>query len=99
MAHNGEDEHDDHVSQRFDYVKYDSVSETAQAAFKKAFSKVTAMIEQLPGGRAQALALTKMEESYMWVGKSLRDEQMKRNRLTELNASRDPQPGPPESML
>lgn len=65
---------------RFDYVKYDDQAAASQAAFKRSFEQLAADAEQLlPKGRAQALVLTKLEESYMWVGKAIRDEQIARN--------------------
>lgn len=64
---------------RFDYVKYDDRSNLVQSAFKKQFENLTALAESaLKPGRAQALVLTKLEEAYMWVGKSIRDTQVDR---------------------
>jgi len=34
--------------------------------------------------RAKALAITKLEEVYMWIGKAIRDDQIKRNGSAEL---------------
>lgn len=38
--------------------------------------------------RAKALALTKLEECYMWIGKGVRDDQIKRNGSAELQEKR-----------
>ena len=46
------------------------------------------MINLLPEGRAKSLALTKLEECYMWIGKAIRDAQMKRNGGAELQEER-----------
>jgi hypothetical protein len=64
---------------RFEYVKYDEIAIADQAAFKSMCEKLAASIEVLPSGRAQCLALNKLEECYMWIGKALRDAQVERN--------------------
>lgn len=73
---------------RFDYIKYDSLSEANQLAFKKAFEDLEKMVNQLADGRAKSLVFTKIEEAYMWVGKAIRDEQVARYKGTKLNESR-----------
>lgn len=40
--------------------------------------------------RAKALALTKLEECYMWIGKALRDDQIARIGSAPLQEDRDP---------
>lgn len=67
------------MSGRFDYVKYDDVAQEQQATFKKMVEIVEQMIDVLPHGRHKSLALTSLEECYMWIGKSLRDDQISRN--------------------
>lgn len=64
---------------RFDYVKYDATGEGLQAVAKVEAQRLETVIEQLPNGRAKALALTKLEECYMWIGKAIRDDQIARN--------------------
>lgn len=65
---------------RFDYVKYDEVSAFKQGLLKDAYALLTELIEKQVGpGRGTSLALTKLEESYMWIGKQLRDEQIARD--------------------
>lgn len=39
--------------------------------------------------RAKALALTKLEEVYMWIGKAIRDDQIERNGSAELQEERN----------
>lgn len=84
---------------RFDYVEYDSVSVKKQMDFKEACTLIENGITALGGefpeparsaivGRAKALALTKLEEMYMWIGKAIRDEQKQRNSLTKLQEER-----------
>lgn len=67
------------MSQRFSYVKYDEVSAITQQAFKEAFQSLESMATMLPDNRAKSLFLTALEVAYMWVGKSIRDEQIARN--------------------
>lgn len=73
---------------RFDYIKYDAEAEKAQSIFKALFVNLSKMIGALPRGRAQALALTKIEESYMWVGKAIRDNQLERTGQGDLQEGR-----------
>ncbi|CAB4149731.1 hypothetical protein UFOVP558_24 [uncultured Caudovirales phage] len=65
---------------RFDYVKFDEMSVRDQAEAKKACEELERVIEMiLPHpGRAKSLALTKLEEVYMWIGKAVRDDQIAR---------------------
>jgi hypothetical protein len=77
---------------RFDYVKYDDKSLVDQRKAQIAVQEVEAFIDRLPPGRASALAYTKLEECYMWIGKALRDQQIKVNGTAELQESRGPTP-------
>lgn len=77
------------MSGRFDYVKYDKKAVNDQGDFKNIFVRLENEINtRLKAPRAQALALTKLEEAYMWVGKAIRDEQVVRNSNTELQEDR-----------
>lgn len=70
---------------RFDYVKYDKHAQLDQNVFKHHVESLEKEIEsRLPNGRGKALALTKLEEVYMWLGKAVRDEQVIRNNGAEL---------------
>jgi len=60
---------------RFDYVKLQ-------------MSVLEAGIEQLQSPRAKALALTNLEQAYMWIGKAIRDDQIARNGSAELQEER-----------
>ncbi len=74
---------------RFDYVKYDDHAIADQDEFKRLCvfmeDKIT---HRLESPRAKALALTKLEEVYMWIGKAIRDDQLKRNGSVELQEQR-----------
>lgn len=73
---------------RFDYVKYDEIAEAAQEGFKAMVKELEVHIEQIRSGRAKALALTKLEECYMWIGKGIRDDQIVRNGSASLQEER-----------
>lgn len=74
---------------RFDYVKYDETAVIDQGRAKMHCSDLEQYILRLPQGRATALALTKLEEVYMWIGKAIRDDQIKRNGSAELQEERN----------
>lgn len=77
------------MENRFDYVKYDEKATQDQAGFKGEFQAMEGHVEvALRSPRAKQLALTKLEEAYMWVGKAIRDDQIERNKLTELQEGR-----------
>lgn len=74
---------------RFDYVKYDEGASDMQAMFKNKFQELDGMVERhLFSGRERSLVHTKLEEAYMWVGKSIRDDQIIRNKKTTLQEER-----------
>lgn len=73
---------------RFDYVRYDDEAVQKQGEFKALFEQLEAKVDELlEKGRASALVHTKLEEAYMWVGKSIRDEQVAK-RTAELQEER-----------
>ena len=63
---------------RFDAVQYDDISKEILTEIKAAFLTMEVTLARLEEGRAKSLALTKIEEAYMWCGKSIRDAQLKR---------------------
>lgn len=77
------------ASGRFDYVKYSGTTALLQEGFKTHCQELEKAIELLLGpGRATSLALTKLEEVYMWIGKALRDLQIATGRDNELQEGR-----------
>ena len=70
------------MNQRFSYVKYDDKAIKLSEAFKDSFERLELMAADLSEGRAKSLFLTHLEESFMWIGKAIRDEQIKRNSQT-----------------
>ncbi len=73
---------------RFDYVKYDWEAMEDQDKAKRHCAVLETLIERLDSSRAKSLALTKLEECYMWIGKAIRDDQIKRNGSAELQEER-----------
>lgn len=73
---------------RFSYVRYDEKSTQQQETAKAMCENMEAFINSLGAGRPQSLALTALEETYMWIGKAVRDEQIKRGSQTEHVAER-----------
>ena len=71
------------VSRRFDYIRYDEKSAKAQKSAKNICSMLEGFIDALPKGRASSLALTKLEEVYMWIGKAIRDDQIERGVMVD----------------
>jgi len=72
---------------RFSYVQYDNVGVEQQAKLKSQFEEIERTLNSFfpdgpanPAGRPKALALTALEESYMWTGKAVRDGQVARSK-------------------
>lgn len=66
------------MNSRFGYVAYDDRAVEIQKKFKSQFEKLESLVDDLDDGRAKALVYTKLEEAYMWVGKSIKDDQLAR---------------------
>lgn len=82
---------------RFDYVQYDKGAIEDQESAKALVSKVETLINGIgyaqgklssDCARAKSLALTKLEEVYMWIGKAIRDDQIARNGSAPLQEER-----------
>lgn len=78
----------DHIPSRFDYVAYSEESQAMQQIFKAMVTDIEQELEWLKDGRAKSLALTKLEECYMWIGKAIRDDQIADNAETKLQEER-----------
>jgi hypothetical protein len=75
---------------RFDCVEYDEMSTLQQRNCKTKFMDLAEYIETLFGNSEQGkLALVKLEESYMWIGKSIRDDQIARTGIAPLQEKRN----------
>lgn len=67
---------------RFDYVKYDEKAINHQSACKSIcenLETVIGLIGAPSADLAKYLALNKLEEAYMWIGKAIRDDQLFRD--------------------
>lgn len=75
---------------RFDYVKYDEQAQNQQATFKADCEILENNIEKLLAAPAyKMLAIRKLEECYMYIGKAIRDDQIARNGSAELQEERN----------
>jgi hypothetical protein len=74
---------------RFDYVRYDELAQEGQRKVKTQCEELEKTLADLPDGRAKSLALTKLEEFYMWVGKAIRDYQIERGAAAPLQEERN----------
>lgn len=63
---------------RFEYVEFDNASLKLSMAAKVLCQHLEDKIDRLPKGRASSLAMTKLEECYMWIGKAIRGAQSDR---------------------
>ena len=79
------------MSNRFRYVDYDGPSAATSGKIRKLMAVVEHAIMELPESRPRSLALTKLEESFMWVGKAIRDTQDERDAETREAEWRDKQ--------
>lgn len=73
---------------RFDYIRYDEEAQKLQDEAKRLVVSLETFLDTLPKGRPQALALTKLEECYMWIGKAIRDRQVYLNGAAPLQEER-----------
>ena len=65
----------------FSYTKYDKLSTTKSETFKMLHETIVSTLKaSLPPSREQSLAITKLEESFMWTGKAIRNEQIDRTK-------------------
>jgi hypothetical protein len=73
---------------RFDYVKYDEKSISTQELAKRDCQFVEQVINMIECPKSKAYALKALEEAYMWIGKGIRNDQIKRSGEAELQEER-----------
>lgn len=75
---------------RFDYVQYDETAQRDQAIAKESVQMVERTIEMICPGSSQSKykALQHLEECYMWIGKLIRDDLLKKNDAAPLQEER-----------
>ncbi len=55
---------------RFDYAEFDAQQQAVHNNIRSACELVEQALEPLESSREKSLALTKLEEAYMWAGKA-----------------------------
>jgi len=73
---------------RFDYIAYDEFAKEQQIFVKEIVTNLENTLMSIDKGRAVSIALTKLEEVYMWAGKAIRDSQIERNNGADLEEDR-----------
>lgn len=73
---------------RFDYIAYDEIAKEQQVFVKEIVTNLENVLMSIDQGRSVSLALTKLEEVYMWSGKAIRDSQIERNNGADLQEQR-----------
>jgi hypothetical protein len=68
---------------RFEFVQYDEQAKVDLNFLKKTFVVLEVALSHHKEGRSKSLALTHLEESFMWVSKMIRDEQIARNQADQ----------------
>jgi len=63
------------MSERFDAVRFDVEHLELHCVMRKRVERLEELVSSLGPSRSASVALTKLEEFYMWVGKALRDHQ------------------------
>jgi len=63
------------MSERFAFVKFDDAHLEHQRMVREHTESLEELVSSLGPSRSVSVALTKLEEFYMWVGKALRDHQ------------------------
>lgn len=73
------------MANRFEFIKYDDMSAETIKDFKSVFMVIDGLFDRrlVNGGAARAMALAKLEESFMWISKAVRDEQLAREVLSD----------------
>jgi hypothetical protein len=65
---------------RFDYVAWDENSQKQSDGFKKQCLELEEYIAgSFSDSREKSMAITKLEELFMWIGKAIRTDQLKRS--------------------
>lgn len=69
---------------RLNYVAWDERSEILQQIAKKLFQETEYFVDtSFENSREKSLTITKLEETWMWLGKTIKIEQEKRNSSKE----------------
>lgn len=63
---------------RFDYVAWDEKAQNLCDSLKSQCLCIEAMINPMADSREKSMAITKLEETFMWIGKAIRSDLIKR---------------------
>lgn len=72
------------VEERYGYIAYDDKSKQLSAYIQGHLLTVESFLSNLPNTREKALAMTKLEEAFMWVGKAIKADQIERMKTAKL---------------
>lgn len=68
---------------RFNYVEWDEKAQNLSDSLKSQCLCVEAMINPLTDSREKSMAITKLEETFMWIGKAIRTDMLSRQQIKE----------------
>ena len=68
---------------RFDYIEYTDKSQRLSDERKTVSTAFENLINEFPNSREKSLALTKLEECFMWCGKAIRNMQLEEIKAKE----------------
>lgn len=69
---------------RFDYVAWDDKAQNYCDALKSLCLTIEASINPMIDSREKSMAITKLEETFMWIGKAIRSDLIKRTAAANL---------------
>ena len=64
---------------RFGSIKFDEKRQDISSRIRFHCGEIARELEAISRGRSTSLALTRLEETNMWAGKALRDDQLRSN--------------------
>lgn len=64
---------------RFEGVSFDAIRQAQHERATLLCTAVEQLVEEIGPSRSASLALTKLEEAHVWIGKALRDAQAQAN--------------------
>jgi len=82
---------------RFDHVEFDLAHIEIRKEAKQLCLDLESFVDQMTPSRAKSLALTALEESYMWIGKGLRDSQVRFDQNQKFKSVTTARPPLPEN--
>ncbi len=59
---------------RFDYVEWDEKAQSLSDSLKSQCLCIEAMVNPMADSREKSMTITKLEETFMWIGKAIRSD-------------------------